>query len=79
METNDPVNHPEHYTSHPSGIECIGMKLPDFGSQDVANVRMTDQGMNPGKLDDHQTAIEANTVALLANTTATLQTPADVQ
>lgn len=25
METNlrDPVNHPEHYTSHPSGVECI--------------------------------------------------------
>lgn len=21
--TNDPVNHPPHYTSHPSGIECI--------------------------------------------------------
>lgn len=21
--TNDPVNHPTHYTSHPSGIECI--------------------------------------------------------
>jgi len=20
---NDPVNHPNHYTSHPSGIECI--------------------------------------------------------
>jgi len=20
---NDPVNHPRHYTSHPSGIECI--------------------------------------------------------
>jgi hypothetical protein len=20
---NDSVNHPEHYTSHPSGIECI--------------------------------------------------------
>lgn len=20
---NDPVNHPEHYTTHPSGIECI--------------------------------------------------------
>jgi len=19
----DPVNHPEHYTSHPSGVECI--------------------------------------------------------
>lgn len=22
-KTNDPVNHPVHYTSHPSGIECI--------------------------------------------------------
>jgi hypothetical protein len=21
--TSDPVNHPSHYTSHPSGIECI--------------------------------------------------------
>lgn len=20
---NDPVNHPTHYTSHPSGVECI--------------------------------------------------------
>jgi hypothetical protein len=20
---NDPVNHPAHYTSHPSGLECI--------------------------------------------------------
>ena len=20
---NDPVNHPRHYTSHPSGVECI--------------------------------------------------------
>lgn len=23
MSRHDPVNHPEHYTSHPSGIECI--------------------------------------------------------
>jgi hypothetical protein len=22
-EQHDPVNHPKHYTSHPSGIECI--------------------------------------------------------
>jgi hypothetical protein len=22
-QKNDPVNHPSHYTSHPSGIECI--------------------------------------------------------
>lgn len=22
-EGNDPVNHPKHYTSHPSGVECI--------------------------------------------------------
>ena len=21
--THDPVNHPRHYTGHPSGIECI--------------------------------------------------------
>lgn len=23
QETSDSVNHPKHYTSHPSGIECI--------------------------------------------------------
>ena len=23
MKENDTVNHPAHYTSHPSGIECI--------------------------------------------------------
>lgn len=22
-EGHDPVNHPKHYTSHPSGVECI--------------------------------------------------------
>jgi len=22
-QVHDPVNHPEHYTSHPSGVECI--------------------------------------------------------
>ena len=22
-QNNDPVNHPTHYTTHPSGIECI--------------------------------------------------------
>ena len=22
-EDNDPVNHPKHYTDHPSGVECI--------------------------------------------------------
>lgn len=21
--THDPINHPKHYTAHPSGIECI--------------------------------------------------------
>jgi hypothetical protein len=21
--THDPVNHPKHYTTHPSGVECI--------------------------------------------------------
>ncbi len=23
--TNDQVNHPAHYTSHPSGVECIAI------------------------------------------------------
>ena len=23
MTTTDPVNHPPHYTNHPSGVECI--------------------------------------------------------
>ena len=23
MTGDDPVNHPRHYTAHPSGIECI--------------------------------------------------------
>lgn len=23
MTDHDPVNHPKHYTSHPSGVECI--------------------------------------------------------
>ena len=23
MSTHDPVNHPAHYTAHPSGVECI--------------------------------------------------------
>lgn len=23
IQYNDPVNHPKHYTSHPSGVECI--------------------------------------------------------
>jgi len=21
--THDPINHPDHYTTHPSGVECI--------------------------------------------------------
>lgn len=30
-EENDPVNHPVHYTSHPSGVECIDIaKWYDF-------------------------------------------------
>jgi hypothetical protein len=23
MQVDDPVNHPKHYTDHPSGVECI--------------------------------------------------------
>lgn len=28
MPENDPVNHPKHYTSHPSGVECITITEP---------------------------------------------------
>ena len=24
-DSSDPVNHPSHYTSHPSGVECIAV------------------------------------------------------
>ena len=28
---SDPVNHPDHYTSHPSGVECVEItKYHDF-------------------------------------------------
>lgn len=31
MRKDDPVNHPSHYTSHPSGVECIEIsKWYDF-------------------------------------------------
>ncbi len=25
MAANDPINHPRHYVSHPSGVECIAV------------------------------------------------------
>lgn len=33
---SDPVNHPSHYTSHPSGIECI--KITEHMSFNLGNV-----------------------------------------
>ncbi|QLF84010.1 hypothetical protein SEA_UPYO_31 [Gordonia phage Upyo] len=33
--THDPVNHPDHYTSHPSGVECI--EITRWLSFDVGN------------------------------------------
>lgn len=30
MPKSDPVNHPKHYTSHPSGVECINI-VEHFG------------------------------------------------
>lgn len=35
MSTNDPVNHPSHYTNHPSGIECI--QITEHMSFNVGN------------------------------------------
>jgi len=33
---SDPVNHPKHYTSHPSGVECI--QITEHMSFNVGNV-----------------------------------------
>ena len=33
---HDPVNHPRHYTSHPSGIECI--QITEHMSFNLGNV-----------------------------------------
>jgi hypothetical protein len=27
VSTNDPIKHPAHYTSHPSGVECIEIAM----------------------------------------------------
>lgn len=35
MPTVDPVNHPSHYTSHPSGVECI--QIVEWMSFNVGN------------------------------------------
>lgn len=32
---NDPINHPKHYTSHPSGVECI--KVTEHFNFNVGN------------------------------------------
>ena len=36
MSEHDPVNHPKHYTSHPSGVECI--QVTEHMSFNVGNV-----------------------------------------
>lgn len=32
---DDPVNHPKHYTSHPSGVECV--EIAEHYSFNVGN------------------------------------------
>lgn len=36
MPSDDPINHPVHYTSHPSGIECIN--IVEHMSYNLGNV-----------------------------------------
>ena len=31
----DPVNHPPHYTQHPSGVECIQITAHEFRSDEL--------------------------------------------
>ena len=53
--THDPVNHPEHYTSHPSGVECID--ITRHMTFNIGNVKVgerktftiTIKGLNEGE------------------------------
>lgn len=49
---NDPINHPSHYTSHPTGIECID--IIEHFTANVANVikYMWRAGLKEGSSDE---------------------------
>ena len=35
LAKHDPVNHPSHYTEHPSGVECIQVQLSWLGQRNI--------------------------------------------
>lgn len=53
---NDPVNHPSHYTSHPSGVECI--QVTEHMSFNVGNAikYLWRAGMKGAQLQDLEKA-----------------------
>ena len=57
FKSHDPVNHPKHYTSHPSGIECI--EVTRHMSFNIGNAikYLWRAGDKENKIEDLQKAI----------------------
>lgn len=53
---SDPVNHPNHYTSHPSGVECID--IAEYMSFNLGNAvkYIWRAGMKGGATEDLEKA-----------------------
>lgn len=56
--TDDPVNHPSHYTSHPSGIECI--QITEHMNFCIGNAvkYIWRAGLKRGAVQDRELAIQ---------------------
>lgn len=53
---HDPINHPSHYTSHPSGIECI--EITRWMNFNIGNaIKYLWRAALKGKIEDLQKAI----------------------
>jgi hypothetical protein len=59
MEKYDNVNHPKHYTSHPSGVECIDIvKYMDFPTGNAIKYLWRAGLKQDSEMTDTQKAIE---------------------
>jgi len=57
MTEHDPVNNPKHYTSHPSGIECIEITRHMNFNLGNAMKYVWRAGLKGGKIQDLNKAI----------------------
>ena len=57
LTTSDMVNHPSHYTSHPSGIECIDVTQHMNFCLGNAMKYIWRSGMKGSRVEDLQKAI----------------------